>query len=111
MLLELGETQNIPLSDRDFSYTPASLFGASSDTTASTLCFAFFALITHPETPKTAQAKLALRLRIFPFQHPPMRFAPYSYNAFELLRSDIKSFRVILPALDQQYIICPHKHR
>lgn len=82
MLLGLGETQNIPLSDQDFSYTPASLFGASSDTTASTLCFAFLTLITHPETPKTAQAILALRLRIFPFRHLPMRFAPYSYNAF-----------------------------
>jgi cytochrome P450 len=58
MLLELRETQNIPLSDRDFSYIPASLFGAGSDTTASTLCSAFLALITHPETLKTAQAEL-----------------------------------------------------
>jgi cytochrome P450 len=47
LLLEMKETEHIPLSDRDFSYIPASLFGAGSDTTASTLCTAFLALVTH----------------------------------------------------------------
>jgi cytochrome P450 len=46
------------LSDRDFSYIPASLFGAGSDTTASTLCSAFLALITHPRVLKAAQKEL-----------------------------------------------------
>ncbi|KAJ9150668.1 Fumitremorgin C synthase [Pleurostoma richardsiae] len=58
MLLELRETSGIPLSDRDFSFIPASLFGAGSDTTASTLCSAFLALITHPETLQAAHAEL-----------------------------------------------------
>lgn len=58
LLLELRETEHIPLSDRDFSYIPASLFGAGSDTTASTLCTAFLALITHPETLDAAQKEL-----------------------------------------------------
>jgi cytochrome P450 len=38
------------LSDRDFSFIPASLFGAGADTTASTLCSAFLAFVTHPQT-------------------------------------------------------------
>jgi cytochrome P450 len=46
------------LTDRDFSYIPASLFGAGSDTTASTLCSAFLALITHPHVLRTAQSEL-----------------------------------------------------
>ena len=46
------------LSDRDFSYIPASLFGAGSDTTSSTLCSAFLALITHPGTLRAAHAEL-----------------------------------------------------
>ena len=58
ILLEMRETENIPLSDRDFSFVPASLFGAGSDTTASTMCTAFLALITHPETLEAAQAEL-----------------------------------------------------
>jgi cytochrome P450 len=58
LLLELREKEHIPLSDRDFSFIPASLFGAGSDTTASTLCSAFLALITHPETLKAAHAEL-----------------------------------------------------
>ncbi|KAJ4374797.1 hypothetical protein N0V83_001873 [Neocucurbitaria cava] len=58
LLLELREKEHIPLSDRDFSYIPASLFGAGSDTTASTLCTAFLALITHPETLRAAQQEL-----------------------------------------------------
>lgn len=58
ILLEMRETENIPLSDRDFSFVPASLFGAGSDTTASTMCTAFLALITHPETLEAAHAEL-----------------------------------------------------
>jgi cytochrome P450 len=58
LLLELREKEHIPLSDRDFSFIPASLFGAGSDTTASTLCTAFLALVTHPETLKAAHEEL-----------------------------------------------------
>ncbi|KAF2019858.1 cytochrome P450 [Aaosphaeria arxii CBS 175.79] len=58
LLLELREKEHIPLSDRDFSYIPASLFGAGSDTTASTLCSAFLALVTHPDTLAAAHAEL-----------------------------------------------------
>lgn len=46
------------LSDRNFSYIPASLFGAGSDTTSSTLCSGFLALITNPETLQAAHAEL-----------------------------------------------------
>ncbi len=58
LLLEMKKETEIPLSDRDFSFIPASLFGAGSDTTASTLCSAFLALVTHPETLKAAHAEL-----------------------------------------------------
>jgi cytochrome P450 len=58
LLLELRGKEHIPLSDRDFSYIPASLFGAGSDTTASTLCTAFLALVTHPETLHAAHHEL-----------------------------------------------------
>lgn len=58
ILLEMQETERIPLSDRDFSFVPASLFGAGSDTTASTMCTAFLALVTHPETLEAAHAEL-----------------------------------------------------
>jgi cytochrome P450 len=58
LLLELREQEHIPLSDRDFSYIPASLFGAGSDTTASTLCTAFLALVTHPEALDAAHEEL-----------------------------------------------------
>lgn len=58
LLLEMRATENIPLSDRDFSFLPASLFGAGSDTTASTLCSAFLALVTHPETLRAAHREL-----------------------------------------------------
>lgn len=58
LLLELRKQEDIPLSDRDFSYIPASLFGAGSDTTASTLCTAFLALITHPEAMRAAHKEL-----------------------------------------------------
>ena len=46
------------LSDRDFSFVPASLFGAGSDTTASTLCSAFLALVTHGETLSAVHSEL-----------------------------------------------------
>jgi cytochrome P450 len=58
LLLELREKDPIPLSDRDFSYIPASLFGAGSDTTASTLCTAFLALVTHPTALRAAHVEL-----------------------------------------------------
>lgn len=58
LLLGLREREHIPLSDRDFSFIPASLFGAGSDTTASTLCTAFLALVTHPEALKAAHDEL-----------------------------------------------------
>ncbi|TKA74978.1 hypothetical protein B0A49_02553 [Cryomyces minteri] len=58
LLLDLRSKEHIPLSDRDFSFIPASLFGAGSDTTASTLCSAFLAIVTHPQTLSTAQAEL-----------------------------------------------------
>ncbi|KAK3717009.1 hypothetical protein LTR37_006064 [Vermiconidia calcicola] len=58
LLLEMRETESVPLSETHFSYVPASLFGAGSDTTASTLCSAFLALVTHPDVLKAAQAEL-----------------------------------------------------
>ncbi|KAK6064227.1 hypothetical protein SCUP234_10458 [Seiridium cupressi] len=60
MLLEVREREagDIPLSDRDFSFIPASLFGAGSDTTASTMCSAILAFVTHPDAVKRAQKEL-----------------------------------------------------
>ncbi|KAF2113997.1 cytochrome P450 [Lophiotrema nucula] len=58
LLLELREKEHIPLSERDFSFVPASLFGAGSDTTASTLCTAFLALVTHPAALHAAHNEL-----------------------------------------------------
>lgn len=58
LLLEMREKEPVPLSETHFSYVPASLFGAGSDTTASTLCSAFLALVTHPSVLKAAQAEL-----------------------------------------------------
>lgn len=58
LLLDMRNKEHIPLSDRDFSYIPASLFGAGSDTTASTLCTAVLALVTHPETLLAAHSEL-----------------------------------------------------
>ena len=58
LLIEMRETEPVPLSETHFSYVPASLFGAGSDTTASTLCSAFLGLITHPNVLKAAQAEL-----------------------------------------------------
>ncbi|EME48231.1 cytochrome P450-like protein [Dothistroma septosporum NZE10] len=57
-LLELREREDVPLSEKHFSYIPASLFGAGSDTTASTLCSAVLGLVTHPNVLKAAQAEL-----------------------------------------------------
>jgi cytochrome P450 len=58
LLLELREKESVPLSETHFSYVPASLFGAGSDTTSSTLCSAFLALITHPSVLRKAQTEL-----------------------------------------------------
>jgi cytochrome P450 len=58
LLLDMREKEPVPLSETHFSYVPASLFGAGSDTTASTLCSAFLGLITHPTVLKAAQAEL-----------------------------------------------------
>ncbi|KAL4890032.1 cytochrome P450 [Aspergillus ambiguus] len=59
-LLEIRsqDPEAFPLSDRDFSYIPASLFGAGSDTTASTLCSAMLAIVTTPVVLEMAQAEL-----------------------------------------------------
>ncbi|KAK1810377.1 hypothetical protein LTR12_015257 [Friedmanniomyces endolithicus] len=58
LLLEMREKEPVPLSETHFSYVPASLFGAGSDTTASTLCSAFLGLVTHPSVLKAAHAEL-----------------------------------------------------
>ena len=58
LLLEMREKEPVPLSETHFSYVPASLFGAGSDTTASTLCSAFLGLVTHPQVLKAAQSEL-----------------------------------------------------
>ncbi|KAL4912532.1 cytochrome P450 [Aspergillus aurantiobrunneus] len=49
---------SFPLSERNFSFIPASLFGAGSDTTASTLCSAMLGIATTPTVLETAQAEL-----------------------------------------------------
>jgi len=46
------------LSERDFAFVPASLFGAGSDTTASTLCSGILMLVTNPVTLQAAHAEL-----------------------------------------------------
>ena len=58
LLLEIREKEYVPLSERDFAYIPASLFGAGSDTTASTLCTAVLALVTHPQVLRVAHEEL-----------------------------------------------------
>ena len=58
LLLEIQAKEGVPLSERDFSFVPASLFGAGSDTTASTLCSAFLALVTHSSVLINAHAEL-----------------------------------------------------
>ncbi|GAB1206314.1 hypothetical protein APSETT445_004999 [Aspergillus pseudonomiae] len=47
-----------PLTERDFSYIPASLFGAGSDTTSSTLCSAMLAIIINQAVLEMAQAEV-----------------------------------------------------
>jgi cytochrome P450 len=47
-----------PLSERHFWNVPSSVFGAGSDTTASTMCSAMLAFVTNPKTFKIAQAEL-----------------------------------------------------
>ena len=58
LLLAIREEEPVPLSERDFAYIPASLFGAGSDTTASTLCSAILALVTHPAALEAAHEEL-----------------------------------------------------
>ncbi|KAJ5314041.1 uncharacterized protein N7443_000925 [Penicillium atrosanguineum] len=55
---EADQTTFGGLSDRDFSFVPASLFGAGSDTTASTLCSAILMLVTNPRVQAIAHAEL-----------------------------------------------------
>ncbi|TVY90409.1 Cytochrome P450 monooxygenase, partial [Lachnellula willkommii] len=57
-MLAVRDEEGIPLSDKDFSYVPASLFGAGSDTTASSMCSAVLALVTHQAALKAAQAEM-----------------------------------------------------
>jgi len=58
VLLDVRDKDGIALSDEDFSFVPASLFGAGSDTTASTMCSAVLAFVTHPSIMKVAHAEL-----------------------------------------------------
>lgn len=57
-LLRMRTEENIPLSDRDLSFVPATLFGAGSDTTASTMCTAILAFVTHPQALRRAQKEV-----------------------------------------------------
>ncbi|KAE8448174.1 hypothetical protein EG329_009778 [Mollisiaceae sp. DMI_Dod_QoI] len=57
-LLAVRDEEKIPLPDKDFSFVPASLFGAGSDTTASTMCSAILAFVTHPAVLDVAHAEL-----------------------------------------------------
>jgi cytochrome P450 len=57
-LLAVRDAEGIPLPDKDFSNVPSSLFGAGSDTTASTMCSAILAFVTHPEALDAAHAEL-----------------------------------------------------
>jgi cytochrome P450 len=57
-LLAVREEEHIPLPEKDFCNVPSSLFGAGSDTTASTLCSAILALVTHPEALVVAHAEM-----------------------------------------------------
>ncbi|KAE8316600.1 cytochrome P450 [Aspergillus transmontanensis] len=59
-LLETRDSnpEAFPLTERDFSYIPASLFGAGSDTTSSTLCSAMLAIVTNARTMEVAQLEL-----------------------------------------------------
>lgn len=57
-LLKMRREEEIPLSDRDLSFVSASLFGAGADATASTMCSAILAFVTHPEALRLAQKEL-----------------------------------------------------
>ncbi|KAK0113016.1 hypothetical protein ONS95_014726 [Cadophora gregata] len=57
-LLAVREKEAIPLPDKDFSFVPASLFGAGSDTTASTMCSGILMLVTNQNIVKMAQEEL-----------------------------------------------------
>ena len=46
------------LSERDFSFIPASLFGAGSDTTSSSMCSGILMLVTNPAVQEAAHAEL-----------------------------------------------------
>lgn len=63
-LLEIKSSEGIALSDIDFSLIPAGLFGAGSDTTASTMCSAILALVTHPSVMDVAHAELDAVLEV-----------------------------------------------
>lgn len=58
LLLDVKKKEGIALSEKHFSFIPASLFGAGADTTASTLCSAVLALVTNPEILKRAQEEI-----------------------------------------------------
>jgi len=58
MLVELQEKEPIPMDKTDLSFVPGGLFGAGSDTTASSLCSAVLAFVTHPQALKEAQAEM-----------------------------------------------------
>ncbi|KAF4630577.1 hypothetical protein G7Y89_g7566 [Cudoniella acicularis] len=58
MLLDIRENEGIPMSDVDFAYISAGVFGAGADTTSATLCSAIFAFVTHPAALKTAQVEM-----------------------------------------------------
>jgi cytochrome P450 len=57
-LLAVREQEQIPLSDKDFCFIPAGLFGAGSDTTASTMCSGMLAFVTHPHVLDIAHAEI-----------------------------------------------------
>lgn len=58
-IIELRDSQpDLPISPAAFAMIPAALFGAGTDTTASTLCSFLLALVTHPSVQRTAQAEL-----------------------------------------------------
>ena len=58
LLLEIRDKESVQLSNRDFSFVPGSLFGAGSDTTASTLCTAFLAMTMNPSVLSLAHKEL-----------------------------------------------------
>jgi cytochrome P450 len=58
ILLAVREQEHIPLPEKDFCNVPSSLFGAGSDTTASTMCSAILAFVTHPEVLVVAHAEM-----------------------------------------------------